>query len=84
MPHRIVHVFNGFENSRRQTLTRTGVVLSDGSSRRQLRQIGQMEIVPDLVFLNCCHLAKANLTPIAYNRLAYSISRQSSRSACAV
>ena len=39
-------------------------------------EIGQMEIVPDLVFLNCCHLAKANPTPIAYNRLAYSISRE--------
>ncbi|MGN6731893.1 MAG: CHAT domain-containing protein, partial [Candidatus Binatia bacterium] len=39
-------------------------------------EIGQMEIVPDLVFLNCCHLAKMDARPVAYNRLAYSISRE--------
>ena len=35
-----------------------------------------MEMVPDLVFLNCCHLGKMNVGPVAYNRLAYSISRE--------
>jgi len=35
-----------------------------------------METVPDLVFLNCCHLAKADARPVAFNRLAYSISRE--------
>ncbi len=35
-----------------------------------------MEIVPDLVFLNCCHLAKMDNTPRRYNRLAYSLSRE--------
>ena len=35
-----------------------------------------MEVVPDLVFLNCCHLAKIDARPVAYNRLAYSVARE--------
>lgn len=35
---------------------RTGVVLSDGLLLTAA-EIGQMEVVPELVFLNCCHLA---------------------------
>ena len=31
---------------------------------------------PDLVFLNCCHLAKTDARPVAHNRLAYSIARE--------
>ncbi len=55
---------------------RTGVVLSDGVMLTAA-EIGQMEVVPDLVFLNCCHLAKADASPdTAYNRLAYSVSRE--------
>jgi hypothetical protein len=51
------------------------VVLSDGLLITAA-EIGAMETVPDLVFLNCCHLAKADARPVAFNRLAYSISRE--------
>ena len=55
---------------------RTGVVLSDGVMLTAA-EVGQMEVVPDLVFLNCCHLAKTDNQPNAgYNRLAYSVSRE--------
>jgi CHAT domain-containing protein len=55
---------------------RTGVVLSDGVMLTAAEG-GQMEVVPDLVFLNCCHLAKTDNNPdVGYNRLAYSISRE--------
>jgi hypothetical protein len=55
---------------------RTGVVLSDGVMLTAA-EVGQMEVVPDLVFLNCCHLGKLDASPTAsYNRLAYSISRE--------
>jgi CHAT domain-containing protein len=76
-PYRIVHIaaHGLFEQPAADSVTRTGVVLSDGLLLGAA-EIGQMEIVPDLVFLNCCHLAKANPTPVAYNRLAYSISRE--------
>ena len=76
-PYRIVHVaaHGVFEQPAADGIARTGVVLADGLLLGAA-EIGQMEIVPDLVFLNCCHLAKANPMPIAYNRLAYSISRE--------
>lgn len=55
---------------------RTGVILSDGILLTAA-EISQMEEVPDLVFLNCCHLATITGTKaISYNRLAYSISRE--------
>ena len=76
-PYRIVHIaaHGLFEQPAADGVTRTGVVLSDGLLLGAA-EIGQMEIVPDLVFLNCCHLAKANPAPVAYNRLAYSIARE--------
>ncbi len=76
-PYRIVHIaaHGLFEEPAADGLARTGVVLSDGLLLGAA-EIGQMEIVPDLVFLNCCHLAQANPMPVAYNRLAYSISRE--------
>jgi len=55
---------------------RTGVVLSDGVMLTAT-EVGQMEVVPDLVFLNCCHLGKTdNRSDVGYNRLAYSLSRE--------
>ena len=44
-------------------------------------EIAQMRHVPDLVFLNCCHLAKMDpeakeTNPVAYNKLAASLSRE--------
>ena len=76
-PYRIVHIAaHGLFNQQAvDGVARTGVVLSDGLLLTAA-EIGQMEIVPDLVFLNCCHLAQANPVPVAYNRLAYSISRE--------
>jgi CHAT domain-containing protein/pimeloyl-ACP methyl ester carboxylesterase len=76
-PYRIVHIaaHGLFEQPAADGIARTGVVLSDGMLLGAA-EIGQMEIVPDLVFLNCCHLAQSNPTAVAYNRLAYSISRE--------
>lgn len=55
--------------------TRSGVVLSNGLLIGAA-EIGAMEIVPELVFLNCCHLGKVNRAPTALNRLAYSVARE--------
>lgn len=55
---------------------RTGVILSDGTLLTAA-EVSQMEEIPDLVFLNCCHLATISGTKdVSYNRLAYSISRE--------
>lgn len=55
---------------------RSGVVLSDGLLL-SAAEIGLMETVPDLVFLNCCHLGKVGPEIGAgSNRLAYSLSRE--------
>jgi CHAT domain-containing protein len=50
-------------------------VLSDGLLITAA-EIDAMEIVPDLVFLNCCHLGKLERSPVAFNKLAYSVARQ--------
>lgn len=60
---------------------RSGVVLSDGLLLTAA-EIRQMELVPDVVFLNCCFLGKTEgddgargpATP--FNRLAYSVARE--------
>lgn len=55
---------------------RSGVVLSDGLLL-SAAEIGLMETVPDLVFLNCCHLGKIGPElGSGSNRLAYSLSRE--------
>jgi CHAT domain-containing protein len=55
---------------------RTGVILSDGTLLTAA-EISQMEEIPDLVFLNCCHLGTISQTkPVSYNRLAYSLARE--------
>ena len=76
-PYRIVHIaaHGLFDMLATDGQARSGVVLSDGLLL-SAAEIGQMEIVPDLVFLNCCHLAKMDARPVAYNRLAYSVSRE--------
>jgi len=76
-PYRIVHIaaHGLFDLRAADGQARSGVVLSDGLLL-SAAEIGQMEIVPDLVFLNCCHLAKMDARPVAYNRLAYSVSRE--------
>jgi CHAT domain-containing protein len=75
--YRIVHIaaHGVYDEKTRDGGYRSGVVLSDGLLITAA-EIGAMETVPDLVFLNCCHLAKADARPVAFNRLAYSISRE--------
>ncbi|MCX5956199.1 MAG: CHAT domain-containing protein [Cyanobacteria bacterium] len=75
--YRIVHIaaHGVYDEKTRDGGSRSGVVLSDGLLITAA-EIGAMETVPDLVFLNCCHLAKADARPVAFNRLAYSISRE--------
>ncbi len=55
----------------------TGVVLSDGLLITA-QEVGQMEVVPEVVFLNCCHLAGINqpMDATQPNRLAYSLARE--------
>lgn len=54
---------------------RSGVVLSDGLLITAA-EIEAMEQVPELVFLNCCHLAQVDVVHRDGNKLAASIARQ--------
>lgn len=54
---------------------RSGVVLSDGLLLTAA-EVGQMETVPELVFLNCCHLGAMSVQRETANRLAYSLARE--------
>ena len=57
---------------------RSGMLLDSGLYLTAA-EIRQMRQVPDLVFLNCCHLAQVGqegLGGVAFNRLAASISRE--------
>jgi CHAT domain-containing protein len=55
------------------------VLLSDGLMLTAA-EIVQMEIVPDLVFLNCCHLGTIDQQPagpgVEVNKLAASLARE--------
>ncbi|MBL8413904.1 MAG: CHAT domain-containing protein [Propionivibrio sp.] len=53
----------------------SGVVLSDGLLLTAV-EIDLMEVVPELVFLNCCHLGSVNNPHCQPNKLAYSLSRK--------
>jgi len=53
----------------------SGVVLSDGLLITAV-EISQMEVVPELVFLSCCHIGSINNPYSQPNRLAYSLSRE--------
>jgi CHAT domain-containing protein/pimeloyl-ACP methyl ester carboxylesterase len=76
-PYRIIHISaHGVFQAGEGEDARSGVVLSDGLLLTAV-EIGQLEVVPDLVFLNCCFLGKVNNPPkTAYNRLAYSVARE--------
>ncbi|MFO1322311.1 MAG: CHAT domain-containing protein [Burkholderiales bacterium] len=75
--YRIVHIAaHGIHAMRgADGLERTGVVLSDGVLITAA-EIEAMEVVPDLVFLNCCHLGTIDAQPNRFNRLAYSLARR--------
>ena len=53
---------------------RSGVLLSDGLLITAV-EIGAMEVVPDVVFLNCCHLGTVDMGRQG-NKLAASIARE--------
>ncbi len=75
-PYRILMVsaHGEFELAARDGSLRSGVVLSDGVLLTAA-EVGQMETVPDLVFLNCCYLGKVDVVP-SYHRLSYSLARE--------
>lgn len=75
-PYRILVIaaHGAFELTARDRSTRSGVILSDGTVLTAA-EVCQMEVVPDLVFLNCCHLGKTDSAP-GYNKLAYSLARE--------
>ncbi|MEB3243302.1 MAG: CHAT domain-containing protein [Cyanobacteriota bacterium] len=77
-PYRVLHIaaHGVFEQLTRQGDRRSGVVLANGMLITST-EIEAMEVVPDLVFLNCCHLGTMTSSlPTAYNRLAASVARQ--------
>jgi CHAT domain-containing protein len=76
-PYRLLHIaaHGVFEQLHGDGQTRSGVVLSDGLLITAV-EIGSMEVVPDLVFLNCCHLGKVNTASGTSNRLAASVARE--------
>ena len=76
-PYRVLHVSgHGVYNLRhRDGRGRSGVVLSDGLLI-SAAEIAAMETVPELVFLNCCHLGQIESTVIEGNRLAASVARE--------
>lgn len=75
--YRILHIsaHGVFDLPHKDGLRRSGVVLSDGLLITAA-EIEAMETVPELVFLNCCHLAKMDEVHRDGNKLAASISRQ--------
>lgn len=76
-PYRILAIAaHGLVNApARDGLARTGVVLSDGILLTAA-EVALMEVVPDLVFLNGCHLGELGTPPLARNQLAYSLARE--------
>lgn len=76
-PYRVLTIaaHGVFEALGRDGRAYSGVVLSDGQLITAV-EVGQMEVVPELVFLNCCHLGSINNGFSTPNRLAYSLSRE--------
>ena len=77
-PYRILHISaHGVFGVRHQDgRLRSGVVLSDGLLITAA-EIAAMESVPELVFLNCCHLGTVDKpTGRGANKLAASVSRE--------
>jgi CHAT domain len=82
-PYRIVHLAGHGDYKPPATeggKARSGMVLDNGVFLTAV-EVGQMQQVPELVFLNCCHIGQtgpeATATPtVEFNRLAASISRE--------
>jgi len=81
-PYRLLHIaaHGCFEAKTTTGEERTGVVLSNGLLITAA-EFNAMESVPELVFLNCCHLAVSDDAMVAehklaYNKLAYSVASE--------
>lgn len=83
-PYRIVHIAGHGQYEPPATTggkARSGVVLDNGVFLTAV-EVGQMQQVPELVFLNCCHIGQtgADAPPrasgVEFNRLAASVSRE--------
>ena len=83
-PYRIVHLAGHGQYESSTTgdgKARSGMVLDNGVFLTAV-EIGQMQQVPELVFLNCCHIgqtgpeAPPGASGTEFNRLAASISRE--------
>ncbi|MEO8545861.1 MAG: CHAT domain-containing protein, partial [Burkholderiaceae bacterium] len=75
-PYRFMHIsaHGVFDLLHNDGLRRSGVVLSDGLLITAA-EIAAMETVPEVVFLNCCHLGKVEFGREG-NKLAASVSRE--------
>ena len=76
-PYRVLHIsaHGVFEQRHIDGYTRSGVVLS-GGLLITATEIAAMEAVPELVFLNCCHLGQVDATVRNGNKLAASVARE--------
>jgi len=83
-PYRIVHIAGHGHYEPSPTTdgkARSGVVLDNGVFLTAV-EVGQMQQVPELVFLNCCHIGQTGpqavprTSGVEFNRLAASVSRE--------
>lgn len=76
-PYRVLHIaaHGVFDLLHTDGRRRSGVVLSDGLLITAA-EIAAMETVPELVFLNCCHLGQVDRTVRDGNKLAASVARE--------
>ena len=83
-PYRIVHLAGHGHYEPPTTAggeARSGMVLDNGVFLTAV-EVGQMQQVPELVFLNCCHIgqtgpeAAPRTSSVEFNRLAASVSRE--------
>jgi CHAT domain-containing protein len=72
--YRIVHIAaHGFYD--RRDPKRRGVMLGTDKFLTAV-EFGQWRVVPELVFLNCCHLGKVDQQPAPWNKLAASVAQE--------
>jgi hypothetical protein len=76
-PYHIVHVsaHGVFDLLHRDGRRRSGIALSDGLLRTAA-EVAAMETVPELMYLNCCHLGEADATFREGNKLATSVASE--------
>ncbi len=76
-PYRVLMISSHgiFEAMGKDGRAYTGVVLSDGLLITAV-EVSQMEVVPEVVFLSCCHLGSMSNPYSQPNRLAYSLARE--------